>query len=232
MRDPVSSSWNPFNPNIPSLETLHRAMEAELEEQQRAFDNQRVALTARMISTILDTLAARDTYTRGHCERVADYALSIAREIGLPGGDMESLRIAAVFHDLGKIGVRDEILLKPGTLSEHEYTVMKRHPIIAYDILKPMKSFDHIQGGLPGIRHHHERIDGRGYPDGLAGEVIPVQARIIAVAETFDAMTSTQPYRPAMRPERALDLMNEVKGTQLDQELVEAFVATWRRAAR
>jgi HD-GYP domain-containing protein (c-di-GMP phosphodiesterase class II) len=179
--------------------------------------------TVRAFSATLD---ARDPYTHGHSERVTDFSVAIAEEIVLSEEDLHDLRLSALLHDVGKVGVPDAILLKSGKLSGEEFELMKQHPVIGYHIVKPVKQ---LKRSLDGIRYHHERIDGRGYPDGLKGDQIPLQGRIIAVADCFDAMTSTRSYRERFATNLAVDILIETKGTQHDPRLVDAFVAAYEK---
>jgi len=163
----------------------------------------------------------RDKYTHGHSERVAQYSLEIARELGLSEAEQEIILRAATLHDVGKIGVNDAVLNKPGRLSDAEFELIRSHAAKGYAILKSAPSFEPL---LPGIRHHHERYDGKGYPDRLAGEAIPLIARIIAVADTYDAMTSNRIYRKALSPEKARQELIAGAGTQFDPKMVSAFL--------
>ena len=173
-----------------------------------------------MISTMRRVVDAKDTYTRGHSDRVSYYAHQIAMALGRDYDTCERVRLAGLFHDVGKLFVPDEILLKPSSLSEKEYLVVKSHPRNGFDLLSVITQFRSI---LPAVLSHHERIDGRGYPDGLVGDQIPEEARIIAVADTFDAMTSNRQYRKALPLDRALEEQERCKGTQLDANLVDIF---------
>ena len=173
------------------------------------------------------TLDARSPVTKGQSERVTRFAVAIGEEIGLDSPELKDLRIAGLLHDIGFIAIPDAIMLKPGPLSVEEYSLVKTHPRIGYEIFKPIGP---LQASLPGILHHHERFDGTGYPDGLIGDSIPLQARILAVADCFDALTSERAYR-AMRPaEGALRLIvQEASGAQLDPEMTDALVALYAK---
>ncbi|MFP4057447.1 MAG: HD-GYP domain-containing protein [Candidatus Brocadiia bacterium] len=177
--------------------------------------------------TVLFSLArateARDRFTERHVERVADHAVRLARCTGFPEERLDDVRHGGILHDIGKIGVPDAILNKPGPLTDEEFATMRRHPLIGYQICEPLKS---LAGALPLIRHHHEKLDGSGYPDGLAGEDIPLSARIMAIADIYDALTSDRSYRKAMSHERAVEILRaDAAGGQLDPELVELYVA-------
>jgi putative two-component system response regulator len=167
-------------------------------------------------------LEAKDEYTRDHSYRVASTSVAIAHELR-PGDDefVDRLRTAALFHDIGKIGVPEAILAKPGKLTDDEWESIKRHPEIGETILRPIFR-DPIM--LAVVRNHHERVDGYGYPDGLVGDNIALEARIVAVADAFDAMTSARPYRQAMPKQRALEILSEGRGTQWDASVVDAFL--------
>ncbi len=173
------------------------------------------------IENILYTLAriveARDRYTEEHTERVATYALALADEVGLSEEERENLRKGSMVHDIGKIALPDSILLKPGPLTAEEFEKVKEHPVVGYRILMGAQS---MRGALSVVRHHHERWDGQGYPDRLKGEEIPLLARLCAVADAFDAMTSDRPYRAGMPLERALNILRDGAGTQWDPDLI------------
>jgi len=173
------------------------------------------------IGGLVKALDARDPYTKQHSENTMRYAVSIAEAIGLPDEEVAVIRRAAVIHDLGKIGVRDSILLSPGKLTEEELGIMQQHPVIAGRILDQMRF---LERELPIVRHHHERWDGKGYPDGLAGTAIPFGARILAVADAFDAITSTRIYRDSKPVPEALRILAENAGTQFDRTVVDAML--------
>lgn len=174
------------------------------------------------VTSLVVTLEARDKYTEGHSLRVAEYARAIAAGQGLSPAACEQVRTASLLHDLGKVGVRDEILDKPGRLTLEEWHVMRQHPILGWKILEPL-GFLAIEA--QGVRHHHEWFNGRGYPDGLTGEAIPLPARIIAVADAFDAMTTIRPYRPPRSLPEALAELRRDAGRQFDPVVVNTFEA-------
>jgi len=174
-----------------------------------------------LIHAFANAIDAKSKWTKGHSERVTHYAVAIAKEMGLSEKDIETLRIAALLHDVGKIGTYDVILDKPGRLNDEELELIKMHPVKGEEILRPIKQLQDI---LPIIRHHHERIDGKGYPDGLKGEKIPLLPRVIAVADSFDSMTSDRPYRPAPSREYAISELKKYSGIQFDPQAVEAFL--------
>lgn len=172
------------------------------------------------IRALAEAVDAKDEYTRGHSTRVAEYAKGIAETMRLDPGFIELLYVTGTLHDVGKIGVPDSTLKKPGKLSVEEFEEIKRHPILGEKIVSQLPM---LKDALPGIRHHHERWDGKGYPDGIAGEDIPLLARILAVADAYDAMTSDRPYRRGMPQDVALKIMRENLGTQLDPALLSPF---------
>jgi HD-GYP domain-containing protein (c-di-GMP phosphodiesterase class II) len=171
----------------------------------------------RMLAAAIDE---KDPYTRGHSGRVAKYSLIIGHELGLGAEELDKLRISALLHDVGKIGVDDHVLKKPGKLTEEEFALMKQHPVKGANIMRPVAQLKEM---LPGIELHHERMDGGGYPYGLAGEDIPMMARIIAVADTFDAITTNRPYQSAMDLEYAMDRIKQLAGEKFDVDVVHAI---------
>jgi putative two-component system response regulator len=167
------------------------------------------------------SIEGKDPYTEGHCERLSVYGEKLGRELGLPPEQIDALRTAGIVHDVGKVAVPDAILLKPAKLTPEEIEVMRKHPVVGEDICKTLKSFKLV---LPIIRHHHERRDGTGYPDGLAGDDIPLTARVIQVVDVFDALTTERPYKPALSIEEALDIMqDEVNKGWWDPEIYSTF---------
>ena len=173
-----------------------------------------------MVKSLVYAIEAKDVYTRGHSERVNRYAMLIAERLQLDEMQNSALNWASILHDVGKIGIPESILNKPDRLNEDEFRVIKEHPKKGHDILWPLEQ---LSSSLPGILHHHERFDGKGYPRGLKGEEIPLAARIIAVADTFDAITSNRAYRSAKAAQEALAILEDVAGTQLDPEVVKVF---------
>ncbi len=172
------------------------------------------------ISALALAVDAKDRYSRGHLDRVADHCVIIARKLGLDAQDIQTLRDAARLHDLGKIGIPDEVLQKNGVLNEQEWILMKKHPEIGESIIKPIRSLNHL---CDVVRHHHEKLDGTGYPDGLKGEAISPLARITTIADIYDALTSERPYRDRMSPAQACEELRKMGG-KLDQDIVEVFV--------
>src|ERR1700690_476681 len=175
--------------------------------------------------TVLCTLAlsieAKDRYTQGHCDRISKYSVAMAKGMGLSEELCVALRRGGILHDIGKIAVPEQVLQKPGPLTDDEWKIMKQHPVIGERICAPLKSFRLV---LPIIRHHHEKLDGSGYPDGLKGEQIPLTARILQTVDIYDALTTDRPYRPALPIEEALETMrNEAKRGWWDCALIDEF---------
>lgn len=171
---------------------------------------------------LADTIEKRDPYTGGHTKRVMTYSAGIGEYLGLSEKDIENLKLASILHDIGKIAVRDNVLLKEGRLTPEETDYINQHPVHGAEIIKHIKQLKDV---MPGVKWHHEKYDGSGYPDHLKNGEIPLIARIIAVADTFDAITSDRPYRKALSHEDALNELRKYTGTQFDRETVEAFLA-------
>jgi putative nucleotidyltransferase with HDIG domain len=171
---------------------------------------------------LANALEAKDAYTCGHSTRVARLAQQMARESGVPPHVIETIGQAALLHDLGKIGVPESILRKPGPLTAEEWEIMRRHPVTGAQIVAPLEFFD---DGAIIVRHHHERLDGSGYPDGLTGQTIPLGARIVAVADTYDALTSGRPYRAGLSSAEAFRVLRAESGRTLDGQLVGLLAA-------
>lgn len=179
-----------------------------------------------VVKSLVYTIEAKDVYTRGHSERVNYYSMMIAEELDFDENTRKALNWASILHDIGKIGIPEEILNKPGRLTDEEYDIIKGHPEKGRNILAPLKQ---LAAAIPGILHHHEHCNGKGYPFGLKKEEIPLEARIIAVADTFDAINSTRAYRPAKTPKDAIDIISSVAGEQLDDEIVTLFLKVYRK---
>lgn len=175
-----------------------------------------------VVSSLACAIDAKDTYTRGHSQEVSKYAEALARAINLPEKTVHRIKLAALLHDVGKIGISESILRKPGALTDHEWEVMKQHPVIGVKkVLEPVKSLKDL---IPAVKHHHERIDGFGYPDMLKGDEIPLSARIVAIADAFHALISHRPYRKALSRDTAIQILRDGAGTQWDARLTEKFV--------
>lgn len=173
------------------------------------------------ISSLVLALESKDVYSRNHSARVAKYASMIAEDMGKNKEFISNTNVAGLFHDLGKIGVPDSVLLKPGRLTDGEFKIIQQHPEQSEKICAPIKGFDRL---LPIIRGHHERFDGNGYPDGLRGFCIPEEARIIAIADAFDALTSNRAYRKAFNMDKVLEILHDNSGTQWDGEIMKLFL--------
>jgi putative nucleotidyltransferase with HDIG domain len=173
------------------------------------------------IMAFSDALEARDQYTAGHSRRVMEYSKSIGQRMKLDKQDIEDLKRSALLHDIGKIGIPDIVLKKKTKLTDEEYAIIKSHPETGAAILKNIKSFKHL---VPAVYHHHEQFNGEGYPDSVKGAAIPLHARIISIADTFDAMTSSRSYRSALSFRKALSELERCKGTQFDPDITDIFI--------
>jgi putative two-component system response regulator len=172
--------------------------------------------------TLALTIEARDPSTNGHCERLAHYAVALGSAIGLEGDDLGALHRGGYLHDVGKVGVPDAVLLKPGPLTADEFDLMRRHPVIGDTLCEPLKSLRRVR---PIIKHHHERLDGSGYPGQLKGDDIPLLARIVAIVDVYDALTTDRPYRGALSHDDAVkELRAGVEDGKYDPRFVEAFL--------
>ncbi|MFI5142788.1 MAG: HD domain-containing phosphohydrolase [Thermoanaerobaculales bacterium] len=203
-----------FNAMATEIDRYIRSLRDALQENEE--------LLVDSIRALAAAIDAKSPYTRGHSERVSEYALAIARHRGVEGAVLKKVEIAALLHDVGKIGIDDAILAKPDTLTESEFAQMRAHPLKGAAIVSPIK---HLRDMLPGIRSHHENWGGGGYPDGLVGEQIPLIARIIAIADVFDAMTTHRPYQRAFSLDLVLTRIREMSGTRFDPALLDAFFA-------
>jgi PAS domain S-box-containing protein len=209
-----------FSPeDISTIENISAQISVAL-ENSRLFTDLR-ELFIGTITALSEAIDTKSPWTRGHSERVTEYALIIGRAMGMDERELEDLRIAGLLHDIGKIGTYDALLDKPGRLTDEEYEVVKAHPEKSARLLSPIRQLRHI---IPWIRHHHERWDGKGYPEGLKGEDIPLHSRILAVADTFDSMTAERPYRRTPGRERAIEELKRCSGTQFDPRVVEVFI--------
>jgi putative nucleotidyltransferase with HDIG domain len=180
------------------------------------------------IKALAEAIDEKDPYTRGHSERVNQYAVLLAKQLGMSKKEIREVHIASLFHDIGKIGIEDKILRKPAVLTDDEYRVMKQHPDKGAQMLSKIKAMKDI---IPGMRFHHERWDGSGYPTGLKGEQIPLAARIVAVADAFDAMTTNRPYQKGMPFDKAIARLFELSDRAFDRRVVSAFADAYRAGA-
>ncbi len=176
------------------------------------------------IKALVTTIEAKDSYTHGHSERVMKYSQAIAQELNMSNDEKEIIRLAGLFHDIGKIGIDERIIRKTGRLIQEEFKEIMKHPAIGAEIIRPIKQ---LQSIVPYVWQHHERYDGRGYPNKLKGEEISIAGRILAVADTFDAMTSDRPYRNGLPHQRVLDEIKEHGGSQFDPQIVGAFLKAY-----
>ncbi len=199
-----------------------------MSRQLAQYDSDNARLYAALERGYLDTIRAlasaidaKDPYTRGHSERVSRLAVAIGRELGVDDDLLRALEFGGVLHDVGKIGIPERVLQKPARLTEEEYAVVRSHAQIGADIVSGV---EFLKSTRPAIRHHHERWDGRGYPDGLAGEQIPLIARILGAADAWDACTSERPYHPAASEEQAIAMLGAVRGAQLDPAVLDALL--------
>lgn len=194
------------------------------EEVRRLYHQLQRAIRQSFLG-LANALEAKDPYTRGHAERVGVWGRRLASALGLPPEDVDTVTQAGLLHDLGKIGVPEAVLRKRGPLDHAEWALMRNHALIGAQIVAP---FDFFADGALAIRHHHERWDGSGYPDGLAGAAIPLGARIVAVADVFDALTSDRPYRPALTRDAALAYLTAEAGRTLDADVVAVLLGLAR----
>ncbi len=178
-------------------------------------------MNREIIRSLAKAVEAKDSYTKGHSDQVAYYAVKLGRKLGLNSDELDKLYWAGIVHDVGKIGIPDNILNKPGKLTDEEFEIMKRHPVIGKEILSQIESLKDI---MPIIYHHHERVDGRGYPEKMKGEDIPFLARLISVVDAYDAMTSDRAYRKAMPPSKAAAILEDGAGAMWDEELVDYWL--------
>jgi putative two-component system response regulator len=201
---------------------LQNAVRDALERASRSRDELRERLLApTLASALANAIEARDSYLHGHCERLAALAVRVGEELGLRAEEIETLRLGAILHDVGKIGIPDRVLLKPGPLDDEEWVIAKQHPLIGDKLLEPL---DLLAAARPIVRHHHERVDGGGYPDGLAGDAIPLGARIVAVADSVEVMSSRQLYRRPRSTDEIVDELRRQRGAQWDAAVVDVVL--------
>jgi HD-GYP domain-containing protein (c-di-GMP phosphodiesterase class II) len=213
----ISELAHTFNDMADDIESFIAQLKQAAQENRDLFLG-----SIRMLAAAIDE---KDPYTRGHSDRVAKYSMMLGQQLGLSPEDLDRLRIASLLHDVGKIGVDDRVLKKPGSLTPEEFAIMKQHPTKGANIMRPVAQ---LKDMLPGIELHHEHVDGRGYPHGLKGEEIPLMARVIAVADTLDAMTTNRPYQSALELDDALRHIRKVAGTKFDLSVVDALEALVR----
>jgi HD-GYP domain-containing protein (c-di-GMP phosphodiesterase class II) len=208
-----------------NFNVMSTAIEHSIEQLKKAAHENHLLFinSIRMLAAAID---AKDPYTRGHSERVARYSIAIGKNLNLNERDMKNLRISALLHDVGKIGIDDRILRKPGALSDDEFEVMKQHPAKGAAI---MSGAAQLTDCIPGMKYHHEKWSGGGYPENLQGEQIPMQARIVAIADTFDAMTTNRPYQKAMELSYVVEKIKSFGGSRFDPKVVDAFVQAVKR---
>lgn len=221
---PLISSIIGYTVNLRLLHYKNRYLD-EMRIKNLA-ENELIEIIDSLILSFVNALDAKSHWTKGHSLRVKHYSLLIAQELGLSEAQLELLSISALLHDIGKIGTYDDVLNKVETLTDAEFELIKKHPGNATDILYPIRKF---RGILPYIRSHHERMDGRGYPDGLTGEEIPLLARIICVADAYDAITSARPYKTQMTKSEGINEIHRKAGTQFDPRVVAALIAVHKR---
>lgn len=206
------------------IEAYHNRLE-ELVEERTAVLQQAYRFLKKShldsVKVLAEAIDAKDPYTRGHSDRVKRMSLAVAKQLGFSEERLEALEYGALLHDIGKIGIKDEILQKQGSLSPQEYESIQEHPLIGVKIVEGVEFF---KDKIPMIRHHHEQYDGGGYPDGLAGEAIPLEGRIIAIPDAFDAMTSARPHRNILPLQDVLLEMEKCKGKQFDPKVLEIFI--------
>ena len=178
------------------------------------------------VRLLVSRIEEKDPYTHGHTERVADYAVAIAKEMDFPAEEVQRIQFGAFLHDIGKVHTQDDILHKPGALTDEEWKTVKAHPVRGAEMIRGVRF---LEGVTDMVRHHHERVDGKGYPDGLKGEEITIGAKIVNVADAFDAMTTNRPYRAGLSVEQAIEQMTTKAGSQFAAEIVEVFVAALRQ---
>jgi putative two-component system response regulator len=208
---------------------LNQWLKEEVSTRTAELQRERMKLERLSIATLealVNALEAKDPYMRGHSARVADLSATVAHELGIPEEEVEHVRVAGRLHDIGKIGTRESVLNKQGALSPDEFEHVKQHVIIGSQILAPLS---HLGDIIPAVRHHHERWDGTGYPDGLRGEEIPMGARIIGAAEVFDALSTSRAYQEKMSPEKAVERAADLSGTVLDPKVYEALASVVAR---
>jgi putative nucleotidyltransferase with HDIG domain len=203
-----------------SFNLMTDQLEKHIKDLQRSADENR-ELFLGTVKGLAAAIDGKDPYTRGHSERVSRISVAIAQRLGLADDECEKIRISALLHDVGKIAIDDNILKKPAALTDEEFVIMKQHPQKGFKIMSQIKAMKEF---LPGMHMHHEMVNGQGYPQGLKGDEIPLMAKVVAVADTFDAMTTDRPYQQAMKFEDAIARIQSFVGTRYDPRVVSAFV--------
>jgi putative two-component system response regulator len=199
------------------LDVVVKERTKELEE---SYEKLKIA-NRQALFGLAEAIEAKDPYTKGHCGRVAAFSLVLAKEAGYPADGLETLEFGAFLHDIGKIGIKDAVLLKPGPLDDAEWVHMREHPVKGYDIASKIEMLHPI---MPAVRNHHERWDGSGYPDKMVAEHIPIAARIVAIADAFDAMATDRPYKKALPLEECEAILTKTAGKMYDPDLIKVFV--------
>ncbi len=216
-RTELGALGNSFNLMTDQIESFIKDLQKSAQENRELFIG-----TVKGLAAAID---GKDPYTRGHSERVSRFSIAIAQRLGLPDDEVEKIRISALLHDVGKIGIDDSILKKPSALTDEEYEIMKKHPQKGYKIMSQIPAMKEF---LPGMYMHHEMVNGKGYPQGLKGDEIPMMGLIVSVADTFDAMTTDRPYQKAMEFDVALERIESFVGTRYDPAVVAALIEACR----
>ncbi|MEW6619044.1 MAG: HD-GYP domain-containing protein [bacterium] len=211
-----------YTEELKKTHSLHESEQEHLKKSYQDFEK----IYINTICTLADAIDARSNYTRGHSSRVRHYVEMMGKKLNLPEDELKTLGIAATLHDIGRMGIDNTIWEKPGGLTNEEYEVVKRYPAESADVLASVSFLEFV---AKIVRHHRENYDGTGYPDKLKGEEIPLGARILSVADAFDAMTSERPYRERIDPEVAIDELKNKAGTQFDPKVVETFISIWEQ---
>ena len=216
--DYITKPWGPEELLTAIRVKLKRTKDIAYTQLQRAYKDS--------LTVLANAIEARDAYTRGHVERVSSYSVMIAREMGMDDDEVDAVELGAILHDIGKIAIHESILTKPGELTPEEMSEMRKHPEIGAFMIKDIP---YLVPATPIIKYHHERYDGKGYPEGLAGENIPLYARIMAIADLFDALTTDRPYHEALSPQEAIAYIQNETGKHFDPRIVEVFVRAWKK---
>jgi HD-GYP domain-containing protein (c-di-GMP phosphodiesterase class II) len=219
-RTEVGELAETFNRMAEDIQRYISDLQAASEENRKLFMD-----SIEMIAAAVD---AKDPYTKGHSGRVSAYSVILAKELGLPEDEVDKIRISATLHDVGKIGIEDRVLKKPGVLTNEEFEIMRRHTVMGYEIVRQVKRLTEM---LPGIRWHHEALNGKGYPDGITGDEIPLMTRVISVADTFDAITTDRPYQAGSEFPKALEILRKHAGSKYDPIVVDALYSAYSKGS-